>query len=272
MRPAPEHALSRGTILRIANKVKARLAAGETVTAAWLELGSPEVAEILVRTGWDVVVIDCEHGVAGLEDGLNLIRAVEAAGGDAVLRVPDPQESTLKRALDRGARSILVPMVNSAAMARDIAACCLYPPSGRRGYAAPVVRASGYGAWNGYALQAHEELLLMVQIEHADAVAHVADIVDVPGIDMVFVGPNDLAASLGLLERLGDPAVLREIEKVEEAATARKLPLGTIEGSGRDWRVLQQAGYRFIVGPNDVSLLASASRASAAARDSTLAD
>ena len=257
--------------MRIPNKVKARINAGETVTAAWLELGSPEVAEILVRTGWDVIVIDCEHGAAGLEDGLNLIRAVEAAGGDAVLRVPDPQEATLKRALDRGARSILVPMVNSAQMARDIAACCLYPPAGRRGYAAPIVRASGFGAWNEYALQAHEETCVMVQIEHVDAVAHVEEIASMPGIDMAFVGPNDLAGSLGLLERLEEPAVRAEITKVEEMARSKSLRLGTIEGGGRDWRALREAGYSFIVGPNDVSLLAAASRKAAASRDENLA-
>ena len=117
------------------NTLKARLKAGETVAAAWLELGSPEVAELLVHAGWDVIVIDCEHGAAGLEEGLGLIRAVEAAGGQAVVRVPDPSEATLKRALDRGARSIMVPMVTSAAMARDIASFCLYSPRGRRGYA-----------------------------------------------------------------------------------------------------------------------------------------
>ena len=256
--------------MRIPNKVKARMKAGETVTAAWLELGSPEAAEILVRTGWDVIVIDCEHGAAGLEDGLNLIRAVEAAGGDAILRVPDPQEATLKRALDRGARSILVPMVNSAQMARDIAACCLYPPAGRRGYAAPIVRASGFGAWNEYALQAHEELCLMVQIEHVDAVGHVTEIAAIEGIDMAFVGPNDLAGSMGLLERLEDSAVRREIEKVEEMARAGNLLLGTIEGGGRDWRTLREAGYNLIVGPNDIALLAGASRKAAAARNETL--
>jgi 4-hydroxy-2-oxoheptanedioate aldolase len=129
----------------MANRLKARLKAGETVCGAWLEFGSTDVAEAMVRCGWDVIVVDCEHGCAGVEAAGELIRAVEAAGGDAILRVPVGDDATLKRALDRGARSIMVPMVNDAATARQVASACRYPPLGRRGYAAPIVRASGFG-------------------------------------------------------------------------------------------------------------------------------
>lgn len=243
------------------NTLKARIAGGENVTAAWLELGSPEVAEILVHAGWDVLVIDCEHGVAGLEEGLNLIRAVEAAGGEAVVRVPDPSEATLKRALDKGARSLMVPMVQSAAMAQDIASCCRYPPRGRRGYAAPIARATGYGAVTDYARNiAHEELLLMVQIEHADSVNAVAEIAAVEGVDMLFIGPNDLAASMGHLENLTHPEVAEALGQVEVAARAAGRMLGTIEGAGRDYAALRDLGYGFVVGPNDISLLGGAAR------------
>lgn len=242
------------------NTLKARLKAGETVAAAWLELGSPEVAELLVHAGWDVIVIDCEHGAAGLEEGLGLIRAVEAAGGQAVVRVPDPSEATLKRALDRGARSIMVPMVTSAAMARDIASFCLYSPRGRRGYAAPIVRASAYGSVATYAKDAHEELLLMAQIEHIDTVKDVAEIADIEGIDMAFVGPNDFAASMGHIENLTEPSVRAKILEVEATARDKGLMLGTIEGAGRSYADLRDAGYNFIVGPNDISLLAGAAR------------
>jgi 4-hydroxy-2-oxoheptanedioate aldolase len=252
------------------NTLRARIAAGETVTAAWLELGSPDVAEILVRCGWDVVLIDCEHGVAGLEEGLGLIRAVEAAGGEAMLRVPDAAEATLKRALDRGARSILVPMVNDLGTARAIARACRYPPMGGRGYAAPIVRASGFGAWQDYARRANDEVLIAVQVEHVDALPIVAELAEVPGIDMVFVGPNDLAASMGYLERLDAPEVQEAIAGIETAARATGLSLGTIDGA-RDAGALREAGYRFVVGPNDIQLLATAAKAAAARRDEALA-
>ncbi len=252
------------------NRLKARLAAGETVTAAWLEFGSPDVAEALVRTGWDVVVVDCEHGAAGLEGAWGLIRAVEAAGGEAVLRVPDLTEATFKRALDRGARSLMAPMVNDAATAAQVAAFCRYPPLGRRGYAAPIVRASGFGARADYRATAHEELLLMVQVEHVDAVRDLEAIAAVPGVDMAFVGPNDLAGSIGLLERLTDPKVAALHADVERRAAVAGLMLGTITGEGRDWATLKRLGYRFLVGPNDISLLTAASRAAAQARDDAM--
>ncbi|MCA0996522.1 HpcH/HpaI aldolase family protein [Alloyangia pacifica] len=249
------------------NRLKARLKAGETVTAAWFELGSPEVAELLVYSGWDVLVIDCEHGSAGLEAGLNLLRAVEGAGGEAVIRVPDSSEATLKRALDRGARSIMVPMVHTAKMAREIASFCLYAPRGRRGYAAPIVRATNWGNLPGYAATAHEELLIMAQVEHVDTVAEVEEIASIEGIDMAFVGPNDFAASMNHLEDMDHPDVRAKIEEVERSATANGLMLGTITGvagPGRSYSELRDAGYGFIVGPNDVGLLAGAARAAKA--------
>lgn len=242
------------------NAIKRRILAGETVTACWIDTGSPEVAEIVVNAGWDVVIIDCEHGAAPLEEGLGLIRAVQAAGGEAVLRVPDGSDTTLKRALDRGARSIIVPMVNTVEHARAIAHSCLYPPHGGRGYAAPIVRASHYGRWTEYASTAQDDLFLMVQCEHIDAVPHVAEIGAIEGIDMVFVGPNDLAGSMGLLEQLENPELLKVKEQVETSARASKVRLATILGGGRNYTQLRDAGYRFIVGPCDVGLVYTAAR------------
>ncbi len=136
------------------NPLKARLAAGETIKAAWAELGSPDAAEIMVRHGWNTIIIDGEHGIGDLEIWVAIARAIEAAGGEVILRVPEGSDALLKRVLDRGFRSIIVPMVNSAQEAARIAAACRYPPLGRRGYAAPVVRGSGFGSVPGYALHA----------------------------------------------------------------------------------------------------------------------
>ncbi|WP_128254766.1 HpcH/HpaI aldolase family protein [Falsirhodobacter deserti] len=242
------------------NALKKRLLDGETITASWIDTGSPEVCDIVVNAGWDVVVIDCEHGAAPLEEGLGLIRAVQAAGGEAILRVPDGSDTTLKRALDRGARSIIVPMVNTVEQAQAIARSCLYPPRGGRGYAAPIVRASHYGRWVDYARTAHNDLLLMVQCEHVDAVPHLAAIGAIEGIDMVFVGPNDLSGSIGLLEQLDHADLLSLKEQIETSARGAKIRLGTILGGGRSYSQLRDAGYQFIVGPADVGLLYAAAR------------
>ncbi|MFV0383936.1 HpcH/HpaI aldolase family protein [Paracoccus sp. (in: a-proteobacteria)] len=249
------------------NPLKQRLRAGEMLKAAWVELASPDVAEIMVRHGWDIIVIDGEHGVGTLEDWVATARAVEAAGGEVILRVPDGSDTMLKRVLDRGFRSIIVPMVNSAADAASIAAACRYPGLGRRGYAAPVVRASRYGTVPDYARSgAADELLLIVQCEHADAVAGIEALMQVEGVDMVFIGPNDLAGSMGLLEQLDAAPLQQAIRHVEAAARGADRWLGTITGPGRGWNDLEALGYRLVIGPNDIALLIAGAKAAAEAR------
>lgn len=252
------------------NRIKTRILAGEVVTAAWAELGSPDSAEAMAMHGWPTIVIDGEHGIGDLESAVHIARAVEAAGGEVVLRVPDGGETTLKRVLDRGFRSIIVPQVNSAAQARAIAECCTYPTRGRRGYAAPIVRASRYGALPDYAENAHDELLLMVQIEHHEAVDNLAEIAAIPGIDVLFIGPNDLSASIGRMERTLEPEPQEMFRRIEEGAATAGKPLATIVGAGRDFADLARLGYRFIVGPNDVSFIVGGAIQAAEHRDRQL--
>lgn len=250
------------------NPLKQRLRAGEMLKAAWVELASPDVAEIMVRHGWDIIVIDGEHGVGTLEDWVATARAVEAAGGEVILRVPDGSDTMLKRVLDRGFRSIIVPMVNSAGDAASIAGACRYPGLGRRGYAAPVVRGSRYGTTSDYGKSgAADELLLIVQCEHVDAVQGIDALVAAQGIDMVFIGPNDLVGSMGMLEQLEAPALQDAFVRVEDAARTAGCWLGTITGPGRDWADLERLGYRLVVGPNDIALLIAGARAAASTRD-----
>lgn len=254
------------------NPLKTRLTSGEFVTAAWAELGHPDVAEILVRHGWTTVVIDGEHGLGDLEDWVTIARAIEAAGGEVILRVPDGSDTVLKRVLDRGFKSIIVPMVNSADHARAIARSCRYPSRGGRGYAAPIVRASHFGTRPGYARdEAHEELLLLVQCEHPDAVAALPEIAAVDGIDGIFLGPNDLSATMGHLERMEDPEPQAAFAEVEQAVKASGKLFATVTGGGRGWADLRDRGLNLVVGVNDVSLLIESTRAALAARDADLA-
>lgn len=251
--------------------LKQRMLDGEFVTAAWAEMGSPDNAEAMVRHGWPVILIDGEHGIGDLEQWVAVARAVEAAGGEVILRVPHAAQWMLNRALDRGFRSILVPRVNTVEEARAIADFCRYPPHGSRGYAAPIVRASGFGKRPGYALEeAHGELLLMIQCEHVDAVANIAEIAAVPGIDAIFIGPNDLAGSAHHLERMLDPEPQALIKKVEAECAKQGRMLATIVGAGRSWSDLKALGYRLAIGPNDVSLIVNAARDAARERDEAL--
>jgi len=244
--------------------LKSRILSGEVLKAVWAGLGSPDAAEILVRYGWKVVIIDGEHGIGGIEQWVAVARAVEAAGGEVILRVPEADPALFKRVLDRGFRSLIVPLVNTADEARAIVAACRYPPRGARGYGAPIVRASGFGARAGYALEeAHEELFLAVQCEHAEAVENLPEIAAVGGIDMIFVGPNDLAGSIDQLERLTDPRVQSLLDRAEDAARQAAVPLGTIVSAGRDWAELTRRGYRLVAGPTDVGLIIKGARAAA---------
>ncbi|MDH3262735.1 MAG: aldolase/citrate lyase family protein [Paracoccaceae bacterium] len=253
------------------NSLKARLTAGDFVTAAWAELGNPDVAEILVRHGWKVIVIDGEHGTGALEDWVAVARAVEAAGGEVILRVPEASDALFKRVLDRGFRSLIVPLVNSVEDARAVARACRYPPRGTRGYAAPIVRASGFGARPGYAREeSHQELLLFVQCESAAAVAALPEIAGVEGIDGIFLGPNDLSASLGHLERMDHADTRAAIAEVEAKAAAAGTILATITGPCGGWAELRAKGYGLAVGPNDISLLQQSARTAAEARDGEL--
>ncbi|MEI4472446.1 HpcH/HpaI aldolase family protein [Frigidibacter sp. MR17.24] len=250
------------------NPLKKRLQSGERIAAAWVQLGNADIAEIMVHHGWNVLVIDGEHGRGGIEDWVAIARAVEAAGGEVVLRVPDGSDTVLKQVLDRGFRSLIVPMVNTAEQARSIAAAARYPGLGRRGYCAPIIRASNWGARPGYARdEASDDLLLMLQCEHVEAVGNLAEIAAVPGVDMVFIGPNDLAGSIDHLERMLEPAPQQLIRQIEETAAASGKPLATIVGAGRDWEDLWRLGYRFVIGTNDVSLLIEGARRTAADRD-----
>lgn len=250
------------------NRLKQRIASGEQVSAAWVELGNPDIAEIMVRHGWSTLVIDGEHGVGDLDDWVAVARAAEAAGAEVVLRVPDGSDTMLKRVLDRGFRSLIVPMVNTAEQARAIVASCRYPGLGRRGYAAPIVRASDWGARPGYARdEAADELLLMLQCEHVEAVENLPQIAAVPGVDLIFIGPNDLAGSIDHLERMLEPAPQDLLRRIEAGAAQAGKPLATIIGAGRNWSDLRALGYRFVIGPNDISLLIAGARAAAAERD-----
>lgn len=240
------------------------MVAGQTVTALWLESGSPELAEAAVHHGWTTILIDNEHGVADLAGAVAVHRAVLAAGGDAILRIPSADPATLKGVLDRGFRSIMAPMVSSVAAAKVFAEACLYPPRGSRGYAAPVVRASGYGIDAGYRARAHEDMLLIAQIEHVDAVDDVDAIAAVPGIDMLFMGPNDLSGSIGRLEEMDAPDAAALCDRCEAAILKSPALYGTIPRPGHTAQALSTRGARLICGPTDIGLFVAGARASRA--------
>lgn len=189
-----------------------------------VSLPSPEVAEILAAVGFDWLFLDGEHGPL---DYLTAQRMIQAVGDrcPCLLRIPLAEEIEVKKALDIGAAGIIVPQVNTAEQAARIVQWCRYPPAGTRGVG--IARAHGYGGYFGdYVQRANDEVSVVVQVEHIDAVRNVGSIVEVPGIDAVFVGPYDLSASMGLMGQVSHADVTAAIATVRDACTRRQMPLG----------------------------------------------
>lgn len=241
--------------MHIENLLKKKLAQGETVFGLWLQTGDATAAEIIGHCGYDFLLLDLEHGQGELQAAIAILRATQVSGTPCVVRVPSGDPIFLKRVLDAGFQSIMVPSIESAEEARRVVSACRYPPQGTRGYAAGSVRASGYGAVADYMSRANDQLLLVLQIESKSAVSQIAEICAVDGVDVPFLGVNDMAGSIGLLEQLDRPEVRALVAIAEKGMKASGKPMGTVPSAGASWQDLIAAGYRFLPVTSEVSLL-----------------
>jgi 2-keto-3-deoxy-L-rhamnonate aldolase RhmA len=232
----------------------------------WTSLSDPAVAEIAAGGGFDFVV-DTEHAPLGLETVADCLRAIDAAAGRSVVRVPWNDPVHIKRLLDLGPDGLLVPMVDTASAAREAVAATRYPPEGERGVAAP--RAFGYGRdFEAYVEADHRDLAVVVQVETETAVENAADIASVDGVDAVFVRPADLSASLGVFAEWTHEAFANAVERVLAAGDAAGIPVGTLGTSPAEIRALGSLGFDYVVAGVDFAhLVAGQRRALAAAED-----
>ena len=178
------------------NAVKRALKAGRPAVGTWLSLGSITAARFLARAGFAWLNVDVEHSLVDWETATHIFAAVADAGCTALARVPANRHDHIKRVLDNGAHGVVVPMVNSRAEAEAAVAACLYPPAGNRSVGGSVHALNFGGTANDYYARANDEILVVLQCEHITAVENADAIFSVPGIDAIFVGPNDLAASM----------------------------------------------------------------------------
>ncbi|MBL4758675.1 MAG: HpcH/HpaI aldolase/citrate lyase family protein [Rhizobiales bacterium] len=239
------------------NQFKAAIAAGKTQIGLWSTLCNPISAEIIANSGFDWLVFDSEHSpveVAGLlpllqaTDGSATVPAVRPAWNDMVL---------IKKVLDIGARTILVPFVQNANEAASAVRSCRYPPDGVRGVAG-ATRASGYGRTKDYLIRANEEICVLVQVETGDAMARLSDIASTPGVDGVFIGPSDLAASMGHLGNPGHGDVQSAIRSASEIIKQAGKAPGILATNPDDARRYMDWGYLFVACGVDSSLLVKA--------------
>ena len=230
----------------------------------WVSSGSPLVAEICAGAGLDWVLIDMEHSPNGLETVLAQLQAVAAYPATPVVRVPIGDVVTIKRVLDLGAQNILVPMISSAAEAQAVVQAVRYPPRGRRGVGSALARSARWNRVDDYLADADAYVSVFVQVETASGVDNAAAIAAVDGIDGVFVGPSDLAASMGLLGQQTHPdvtaAVLRALGAIRSAGT----PAGVNAFDPTVAQSYLDAGASFVLVGADVALLARGSESLAA--------
>ena len=236
------------------NWIKQQLKDGKTLRGLWSQSASPTIVEAAVYAGWSVILLDNEHGYTSLETTLHMIRAVESAGGHVIVRVPWNDQVYLKRILDIGVQSIMVPMILDQSSAEAAVAACRYPPRGQRGYAAPLVRASGFGTNPEYGSQAGDELLLIAQIEHVDAVKHIPQIAAIDGIDMLFIGPYDLSGSMRRLGELESDEVRGAVAGIEQDVRASGKMLGCLPLPGFSQEELRERGHQLITGHSDINI------------------
>jgi 4-hydroxy-2-oxoheptanedioate aldolase len=178
------------------NSVHALLDAGKPAVGTWLSLGSPLAARFLARSGFDWLTVDVEHSAVGMENTAAIFAAVADAGGICFARVPSNRHDHIKRVLDCGAHGVVVPMVNTRQEALDAVAACRYPPTGNRSVGGSIHALNWAAKPGDYYARANDEISCILQCEHIDAVRNFDEVYGVPGCDAVFVGPNDLMASM----------------------------------------------------------------------------
>ncbi|NMY95799.1 4-hydroxy-2-oxoheptanedioate aldolase [Pseudomonas proteolytica] len=194
------------------NRFKQRLNSGDAQIGLWLGLADAYCAELAANAGFDWLLIDGEHAPNDLRGMLGQLQAVAPYASEAVIRPVIGDTALIKQVLDIGAQTLLVPMVESAAQARELVRAMRYPPQGIRGVGSALARASRWNSIDGYLDQADAQMCLLVQIESLQGLANLDAIAAVEGVDGVFIGPADLSASMGHRGNPGHPDVQAAIE------------------------------------------------------------
>ncbi|MHB8104014.1 MAG: HpcH/HpaI aldolase family protein [Dehalococcoidales bacterium] len=207
------------------NTLKKKLQRRELTLGSWLTLGNTATAEIMAKAGFEWLVVDMEHSVITLDIAQQLIQVIEGCGVIPLVRVGENDPTVIKRVMDAGAYGVIVPMVNSKELAEAAVNAVKYPPVGARGVG--LARAQGYGnSFDEYRDWLAKESVVIVQIEHIDAVNNLEEILAVKGVDGCIIGPYDLSGSLGVPGNFEHKDVAAALKKVEKTCAEKKVSLG----------------------------------------------
>ncbi len=242
------------------NLVKQKLKNGQKTMGGFLQTLSPVAAEIMSQSGFDWLIVDLEHAPG---DFANLQAQLQAMNGSGVVpfaRAPWNDEVAIKRILDTGVMGVLVPYVNTRKEAEAAVSACKYPPQGVRGVAGSP-RAAGYtGNAMSYLTSANAETIVMVAVETTEAVNNLDEILGVDGLDGIFIGPMDLASSMGHLGNPGHPKAQKQIAIIEQKVLASNKFLGTVATTADKARDCYDKGYQWLVLMQDGAALLSAAQ------------
>ena len=246
-----------------ANTFKRALKAGKPQIGLWSTLSSSYTVEVVAGAGFDWLLLDTEHSPSDLENLLTQLQAAAPYPTHAVVRVPWNEMVNMKRVLDIGAQSFLVPYVQNVEEARNAVAHTRYPPAGVRGVAG-TTRATRFGRVKEYAKRAHEEICVLVQVETESALKNIEAICGIDGVDGVFIGPADLHASMGHAGETANPKVKPLIDDaIRRIRKAGKAP-GILTPNEADARHWLECGALFVAVGSDAGILARGADALAA--------
>ena len=242
------------------NVFKRRLRDGSKQPGLWLTLESPNATEILAGAGYDWLLLDMEHTTVSVAQIAEHLRAASGGTAELAVRIPWNEPIMVKRLLDAGIRTLMFPCVQSAAEAKAAVAATRYPPDGIRGVSGNM-RANSYARIKDYGENYRNEQCVIVQLESPKAIAAIEEIGAVDGVDALFIGPNDLAANMGLFGKPGAPQVKALINEAIGRINGTGKAAGILNFNLPEARALFKAGFSFVAVNSDTAILARRSEA-----------
>jgi len=243
------------------NNLKEVLKEGKNVFGPFMKFTDPAAVEIMGFAGFDFVIIDAEHGPISMQNAQNMIRAAEIANITPVIRVANNDEALILRALDIGAQGIEIPQINSKLQAIKAVRSVKYAPQGERGVCR-YVRAANYSSINKfkYFKSANKETMIIAHIEGVDGINNLDEILSVPGIDVIFIGPYDLSQSLGIPGEVNNPLVTEKMKEVILKCKKSKVAVGTFADDVETAKSWVSLGVQYMAFSVDVGILYEASK------------
>ncbi|MEK0164375.1 HpcH/HpaI aldolase/citrate lyase family protein [Phaeobacter sp. A36a-5a] len=243
------------------NTFKQALSRGDRQIGCWMSFGEGAVAEVMGTCGFDWLVIDGEHAPNDIRSIRDQLMALAASKSHPVVRVPVGETWIIKQVLDAGAQTVLIPIVETAEQARELVRACRYPPTGTRGVGATAARASMFGSVSDYTRTADQEICLLLQVENRKGIENLDDILEVEGVDGIFIGPADLSTDMGHQGNSAHPEVRAVIADAMTRIKAAGRAPGILGTAPEATQAYLDMGAQFLAVGIDVMVLANNARA-----------